>query len=431
MAEHADYDRIRVLWPDHLGLARGKYLPKRYADRGAYHCMSLFALGYDRGMTPSPASKMLEGLPDLHATFDMDDLRLGWEPNTAVAVADIWFRGEPVDVSARHALKRAIAAWEELGYTPKIGIELEAFILQRSDDGMSWVPWETPGGYVYGTGTAVDPIGLLDEIMREAEDANLPIESINYEYDIPQFELTLHYDDALKALDDAFLFKVLAREIAHRHGLLMTFLGKPMGDRGGSGLHVNVSMSDADGTNALNDPDAKDGLSQLAHRMIAGMLAHHEGMTALLAPTVNAYKRLGPGTLTGYWANWGYDHRGVTVRVSPERGASLRLEHRTADGSANMYIAAATVLQTALLGVTNDLELQPAETGDCLESADAEVTCPATLRDALDALEADTELVDAVGRALCEHHVIIKRAEWERFSQHVTDWELNEYLPFH
>jgi glutamine synthetase len=426
----ADYDRIRVLWPDHLGLARGKYLPVRYADRGAYHCMALFSLGYDREMTPSPASRMLEGLPDLHATFDMDDVREGWEPNTGVAVADISFRGEPVGVSARHALKRAVADWEDLGYTPKVGIELEAYILQRSDDGR-WVPWETPGGYVYGTGTAVDPIGLLDEIMREAEDAKLPVESINSEYDIPQFELTLHYDDALKAVDDAFLFKVMAREIAHRHGLLLTFLGKPMGDRGGSGLHVNTSFTDAHGTNALNDPSTEDGLSDLARHAIAGMLEHHAGMTGLLAPTVNAYKRLGPGTLTGYWANWGYDHRGVTVRVSPERGSSLRLEHRMADGTANIYTAAATVLQAARLGVVKELELQPAETGDCLESADAHVTCPSTLRDALDVLEADTALVDAVGRELVEHHLIIKRAEWERFARHVTDWEIEEYLPFH
>lgn len=426
----ATYDRIRVLWPDHLGLARGKYLPIRYAERGAYHCMALFALGYDRDMTPAPGTRMLEGLPDLHATFDMDDVRAGWEPNTGVAVADISFRGEPVGMSSRHALKRAVAAWEQLGYRPQLGIELEAYILQRSDDGR-WVPWETPGGYVYGTGTAVDPIGLLDEIMREAEDAGLPIESINSEYDIPQFELTLHYDDALKAADDAFVFKVLAREIAHRHGLLLTFLGKPLGDRGGSGLHLNTSLKDADGTNVLNDPQAEDGLSQLARHMIGGMLAHHEGLTALLAPTVNAYKRLGPGTLTGYWANWGYDHRGVTVRVSPERGPGLRLEHRTADGSANLYTAAAAVLHAARLGVEQGIEPPPAETGDCLESADATRTTPASLRLALDALEADEELIDAVGRELVEHLVVIKRAEWERFSRHVTDWELDEYLPFH
>ncbi len=426
-----DYDRIRVLWPDHLGLARGKYLPIRYADRGSYHCMSLFALGYDREMIPAPGTRMMEGLPDLKATFDLDEVRSGWEPNTGVAVADIWFRGEPVEMSSRHALRRAVEAWEELGYTPKVGIELEAYILQRSDDGQSWVPWETPGGYVYGTGTAVDPIGLLDEIMREAEDANLPVESINSEYDIPQFELTLHYDDALRAVDDAFLFKVLAREVAHRHGLLLTFLGKPLGDRGGSGLHVNVSFNDANGHNVLNDETDEHGLSKLAHRCIAGMIAHHEGMTALMAPTVNAYKRLRPGQLSGYWTNWGYDHRGTTVRISPERGASTRLEHRMADGAANIYTATAVVLQSALLGVTNDLPLPPAETKDCLESTDATRHCPDSLILALQALEEDTELVDAVGRDLVEHFVVIKRAEWERYASAVTDWELREYLPFH
>ena len=430
MSTASEYNRIRVLWPDHLGLARGKYLPIRYADRGSFHSMALFSLGYDREMTPAPASKMLEGLPDLHATFDMDDVRPGWEAGTGVAIADISFQGEPVDVSPRHALRRAVADWRELGYTPQIGIELEAYILQRSDEG-NWVPWETPGGYVYGTGTAVDPIGLLDEIMTEAEDAGLSIESINSEYDIPQFELTLHYDEALKAVDAAFLFKVLAREIAHRHGLLLTFLGKPLGDRGGSGLHVNVSVADADGNNALNDEAADDGLSEVARRMIAGMLEHHEGLTGLLAPTVNAYKRLGPGTLTGYWANWGYDHRGVTVRVSPERGSALRLEHRMADGATNIYTAAAAVLQAARLGVVEQMELQPAETKNCLTETDATRTCPATLRDALDVLEADTELIEAIGPELVEHHLIIKRAEWERFSKHVTDWELEEYLPFH
>jgi glutamine synthetase len=426
----SDYDRIRVLWPDHLGLARGKYLPLRYAERGAFHCLALFALGYDREMIPAPGTRMLEGLPDLHATFDMADVRAGWEPNTGVAVADISFEDEPVAMSSRHALRRAVADWQVLGYTAKLGIELEAYILQRNDAG-EWVPWETPGGYVYGTGTAVDPIGLLDEIMREAADANLPIESINSEYDIPQFELTLHYDDALKAVDDAFLFKVLAREIAHRHGLLLTFLGKPLGDRGGSGLHINVSLADDAGTNVLNDATAADGLSPIARQMIAGMLDHHEGMTALLCPTVNAYKRLGPGTLTGYWANWGYDHRGVTVRVSPERGTPLRLEHRTADGSANIYTAAATVLQAARLGVVDELELQPAETKDCLENSDAERHTPDSLRLALDALEADERLIEAVGRQLVEHFVVIKRAEWQRFSRHVTDWELEEYLAFH
>lgn len=424
------YDRIRVLWPDHLGLARGKYLPIRYADKGAYHCMALFALGYDRQMTPAPGTRMLEGLPDLHATFELDQVRKGWEPNTGVAVADVSFQGEPVTLSARHALRRAIEGWEALGYRAKVGIELEAYVLQPDGQG-GWVPWETPGGFVYGTGTAVDPIGLLDEIMREAADADLPVESINSEYDIPQFELTLHYDDALKACDDAFLFKVLAREVAARHGLLLTFMGKPLGDRGGSGLHVNISFEDVNGHNALNDDTAEDGLSKLAHQALGGLIEHHRGMTALLAPTVNAYKRLRPGQLSGYWNNWGYDHRGTTVRICPERGPGLRLEHRMADGAANIHLAAATVLQAALLGVENDLTPPPAETQDCLESTDATEHCPDSLWLALEALEQDTVLAEAVGEELVAHFLVIKRAEWDRFAAAVTDWELTEYLPFH
>jgi glutamine synthetase len=424
------YQRIRCLWPDHFGLARGKYLPGDFAHHGSYHSMALFALGYDRQMTPAPGTMMLEGLPDLHATFSMDDVRPGWEPRTGVAVADIFFHDEPVPISPRHALHRAVADWRQLGYEPKVGIELEAYVFEPDDAG-GWRPWDTPGGYVYGTGPAVDPTGLLDDIMDTAEAAELPLESVNSEYDIPQFELTLHYDDAVKAVDDAFLFKVLAREVATRHGLLLTFLGKPLSDRGGSGLHVNISFEDDAGDNVLLDDDADDGLSKLARCCVAGLMRHHAGMTAVCAPTVNAYKRLRPGQLSGYWTNWGYDHRGATVRVSPDRDRSTRLEHRMADGAANPYTATAAVLQAARLGFAGGLDCPAPETSDALETADAEDHCPHSLPEALDALEADATFADALGRELVDHFVVIKRAEYDRFAAATTDWELSEYLPFH
>lgn len=425
-----EYKRIRALWPDHLGIPRGKYLPSAYAANGTFHCMGLFSLGYDRQMTPAPGTMMLEGLPDLKATFDPVDVRRGWEPDTGIVVADIAFRDEPVAMSSRHALRRAIADWEELGYHPKVGIELEAYVLQ-GDGHRGWQPWSTPEAYVYGTGRSVDPIGLFDEIMREAELVGLPVESINAEYDLPQFELTLRYDDALKACDDAFLFKILAREVAHRHGLLLTFLGKPIEGSGGSGLHVNVSFEDATGANALNDETAEHGLSKLAEGAVAGLMAHHEGMAALLAPTVNAYKRLRPGQMSGYWCNWGFDHRGTTVRISPERGSSTRLEHRMADGAANVYTATAAVLQAARLGVVDGMQPPPPETKNCLDETDATRTVPASLALALDALEADGPLVEAIGPGLVEHFVAIKRVEWDRYAAAVTDWELDQYLPFH
>ncbi|MGV2390434.1 MAG UNVERIFIED_CONTAM: glutamine synthetase [Microcystis novacekii LVE1205-3] len=114
------------------------------------------------------------------------------------------------------------------------------------------------------------PIGLLTEIMDTAESVGLPVESINSEYDTPQFELTLRYSDALRAVDEAVLFKLMAREIAMKHGLRLTFMGRPFNDRGGSGFHVNFSLKDAQGNNAFEDTQSDDGLSALMKQCIAG-----------------------------------------------------------------------------------------------------------------------------------------------------------------
>ncbi len=425
----SDYSRIRALFPDHHGLARGKYLPIKHAPNGTKHCITLFALSFDRTMVPAPGARLLEGLPDCDLSFAMADVRPGWEASTGVVVGDLSFHGEPLAISPRHALRRAVDAWQSLGYTAKVGIELEAFVMQPDGNG-GWTEWNTPGAYVYGTGPAVDPVGLLDEIMATADACGLPVESINSEYDTPQFELTLTYGSALEAVDNIFLFKLMAREIAFKHGLLLTFIGKPFADRGGSGFHVNLSLEDAQGNNALNDPSAADGLSTLAHHCIAGMIQHFEGSAALCAPTVNAYKRLKPAQLAGYWANWGYDHRGASVRIPYGRGRTTRLEHRMSDGAANPYLATATVLQAALLGFKGKLLPSAPEEQDCLEHQSTIRHVPDNLAAALDALEADGALVEAVGADLVAQFVAVKRAEWDKFNAAVTDWELRTYLPF-
>ena len=425
----SDYDRIRVLFPDHLGIARGKYLPVESAGRGTAHCISLFALGYDREMTPHDGAMVLAGLPDCHATFDPGSVHPGWEPRTGVVVADLHRNGEPVELSPREVLKKQVALFTERGLAPKVGLEVEAYLFQRGPDG-AWVPIDTPGAYVYGTGSAVDPTGTVDEVMTTARAMGLALESVNSEYDNGQFEFTLAYGDAMRICDDALLLKVMAREIAARNGLLMTFIGKPITERGGSGLHVNMSFSTPEGTNALADPTSEDGLSDIARRSIAGMLHHHEGLTALLAPTVNAYRRLQPGSLCGYWANWGHDHRGVTVRVAPERGERCRLEHRVPDGATNPHQAVAAVLAAARLGLDHGYDCPEAETLDCLEEASTDVVVPPFLGAALDALEADRELIDAFSPAFVDGFLATKRAEWDRYMRHTSDWELNEYLPF-
>jgi glutamine synthetase len=426
----SSFDRVRVLWPDHLGLARGKYVPASLANHGARHCTGTWALGYDRAMTPeTPGSYWNEGLPDFEAVFDMDDIRRGWEPNTDVVVASLVRDGRPLAVSPRAALEKAVADWRALGCEPYVGIEFEAYVFVPDGDG-GFKPMDTPGAFVYGTGSAVDPYGVIEAIWSAANDAGIELESVNSEYDTPQFEFTLRYRDAMVAADEAFLFKVLAREVAQRMGLLLTFMGKPLSDRGGSGLHVNFSFRNEDGTNLINDATTEDGLSALAKYSIGGLLAHHQGLAGICAPTVNAYKRLRPASLSGYWANWGYDHRGATIRVPGERGAGARLEHRLSDGGAVVHSTIAAVLQAARLGFINKKSPGEPEGGNGLDTIDATVGVPSDLAAALDALESDRELVEAIGLDLVAQHIMVKRTEWDRYTAATTDWELREYLPF-
>jgi len=434
------YKRVRTLFTDHLGLARGKYIPASLVQEGARFCIATFCLTFDRDMTPeATGGKLLEGLPDVDLNFDFHDIRPSWEKDTGVVIGDLHFHGEPVAMGPRNVLKRAVEAWEALGYHPTVGIEYEAYVLQPDGNG-GWEEWDTPGAYVYGTGPAVDPIGLFNEIMDACEAINLPVESINSEYDTPQFELTLRYADALKAIDEAILFKLMAREIAMKHGLRLTFMGKPFALRSGSGFHVNFALNDKNGNNMFHDPDADDGLSELAKQCIAGLIDKHEAMSLLCASTVNAFKRLQPAQLSGYWANWGYDHRGTTVRIPHSRGKATRIEHRMSDGAANPYLATAAVLQAALLGVQKKMTPPVAEELDCMESQSTDRHTADSLGEACDLIMKDDEFVDAVGREMVENLVAIKRFEWEKYTaacpnweeigKDLTDWEMNFYQPF-
>ncbi len=422
-------ERVRVLFADQLNIARGKYLPVSEARKGHTRlCVGAYAVTYDRSLVAAPGGALLEGLPDMEAVFDMAAPRPGWEANTRIALADLRFKGEPFALCGRSALKRAIAGWTALGYQPMVGIELEAYVFQRDGTG-AWVPYDTPGACVYGTGPFCDPAGLMDTIWAHAAACDLPIESMNAEFDSPQFELTLKFADALTAADDVFLFRQMAREVLFQRGYLLSFLPKPIPGKSGSGLHVNLSLRDGAGTNVF----ARDGAPDLPAVMkgcVAGLLAHHEAMAGLLAPTVNSYERLKPASLSGYWANWSVDHRSVSVRVSAEDGAGARIEHRVADGAASPYVAIALALQAARLGVVDGEPLPAPETADGLETVGTHRHTPDTLALALDALEADTRLTEAFGQGLVDNYVAIKRAEVAALDGKSPREVFDYYAPF-
>ncbi|MEX0276837.1 MAG: glutamine synthetase [Ruegeria sp.] len=427
-------NRLRALFIDHLSIPRGKYMPaSKIGDASTRFARATFGVHYDRDLLlDAPHAQVREGAPDMELRWRGEEVRQGWEPNTSVVVGDLYDAdGSPLSLCPRGALKRAVSDWEKHGLKPMLGIELEAYALQGGEDGRLR-PYDAPGGGVYGTGPFADPMRINDVIWNKALEMGFRLDLITAEFDSPQFEYTLTFDDALKAVDDIVLFRLMAREIALDHGIVLTFLPKPLSELGGSGMHINFSFQDANGNNALATGEAggPDHLNDLSRGCLAGLVHHHEGLAGLIAPTTGSYRRLQPSSLSGYWKNWGGDHRGVTTRVSGEGGAKARLEHRMADASANPYTAAAAVLQAARLGFEGKLDLPPIETGDGFDTVDARTGTAANLRKAIQDLEADTALVDAVGRELVENHAFMKEREFRKTRELEPDALLDFYVWF-
>lgn len=429
--------RLRLLYSDILGLERGKYLFGDWATTAtAAFCIGVYPLTHDREILLIPGLQFDIGLPDIDVHLDRDSLRESWEKNTLVGIGDVHFQDNPMAIDPRQVLREACRPWQEMGLEPQIAFELEFYLLEP-DAGGGWRAVSLPSHRVYGTGAAVDPTGCVDDIVNTALRCGFPVESWSSEYDEAAYEVNIKYTDALPAADETFLFKLLVHETAARHGKLATFLGRPFSDRGGSGLHVNFSFRRQDGSNAFHDPADPEGLSDLARRCIAGTLAHFEGMSPILAPHVNAYKRLQPDMMNGYWATWGHDDRSVAVRVPPARGEGTRLEQRTSDAAANPYLAAAAILHAARFGLEQELELPPIQPKG--EPPNSNSHIPPTLDAALQCLEADKELCEAMGDDLITAFTALKRAEWDRYAAavqdptttDVTDWELRYYLPFY
>lgn len=407
-------DRLRALFCDHLSIMRGKYLPNsKIGDDATRFCRSVFGTHFDKDLLNAPGAMTYQGLPDMELKWRHDDIRDSWEDHTKIVLGDLYDdAGQPLPLCPRGALRRAVAAWQAKGLTPKVGIELEAFALQADDRGRL-MPYDTPGGVVYGTGPYADPLRFNDRIWEVADRLGFSLDMITAEFDTPQFEYTLTFDDAIKAVDDIVLFRLMAREIALEYGIVLTFMPRPVAEAGGSGMHINFSFTDDSGGNALSSGPlgGPDHMNDLARGCLGGLLHHHKGLAGLIAPTANSYMRLQPGSLSGYWKNWGGDHRNVTTRISSEGGAKARLEHRMADASANPYTAVAAVLQAALLGVENNHGLPPIETGDGFEKTDAKDGTAMDLKGAVADLERDTALAQAVGADLVANHVFMKQKE--------------------
>ncbi len=426
----AGVKRVRIHYSDLLGTTRAKVVPiealETATEDGINFCVSVFAIDHT-GVMPDGTGLRDEVLfRDMQVVPDLATLRrLPWEEETAICLADCFFDGLPLPASPRGILKRAVAEAERLGLQVACGHELEFFLLRRNSDG-GFDPYAGQPGLVYRMDPRVDSAGVVRSMEEAVRGLGLPFLCVNQEYDPSQWEINCRYDEALRAADDAHLLKLAIKEIAAMNGLVATFMGRPVDGGGTSGYHLHISLWDG-GTNAFDDPAAEDGLSDLARWFIGGLLEHAPGMTAVMAPTINAYKRFIAQELAPYWLDWGPDNRSVYVRVPAERGKAARIEARGADGTASPYLSSAAAIFAGIDGIERQLDPGP-PTMAVYEPPVERPTMPFSLAEALDALEGDPFMRERLSEQFIQCFTTIKRTEARRFALAVTDWELREYI---
>jgi glutamine synthetase len=439
------------MWSDLNGLSHGRYVPVRRIHEHTHHAVTTLTMNVLGDILEVPGYSADVGYPDLSTVPVPDSRRPGWEPETDVVVADLEYHHEPLELSPRAALQKSVDAWRAMGYEPMLGFEMEFYVMQRDASAPGgYVPLDRPSHRVYGVGIGGDVYtedaagnrsSLMFDIFDAAEHCELDLEGVAAEFSPAQMELNMKYGPAMDAADRAFISRDMVRELADRKGLGITFMGRPIGGPfTGNGLHINFSLVPVGSTsNAFDDPSAEFGISTLARQCMGGMIAHHEAMALMSAPTVNSYKRLMPGIIAGYWANWGLDNRISTYRIPGERGAATRIENRMPCGTANVYLAAAVMLEAARLGVVNGIDCGAPQEGNGDVEPNTDRHTPHSLAEAVAAFEADAELRATMGHDLSLAYLTIRRNDLERWEaagvewdpDTISNWELSNYLPYY
>jgi len=423
-------DVVRVSYPDLIGVDRGRDVLMgelgAAVEHGLAFCRAIYHTS-PRGDVVPVQGGLDAGLPDITVYPDLSTITpLPWEPGAAWCLGEAYAEdGEVAGESPRSVARRVASQLEAVGYGLTCGPELEFFVCEQGADGQ-WRRYANDPGNVYVVGRKGDPQGLLLHMLRQLRDAGLRVTAANHEFSPGQFEINLGHSGLVDAADRSFRLKSAVQEIARLRGLLATFMAKPFNDEGGSGFHVHVSLGDDSGANVFGDPDGPDGLSVAGRHAIGGVLRHARALSALLNPTINSYKRFGPDTLAPWLIDWGLDNRSAMVRIPPERGPGARMEVRLGDATANPYLGMAAIGAAVLLGIQDKVEPPAKLEGYGYDPASADML-PMRLSDALDALEADTELADVLGRYFTTSFLQYKRNEVERFERYVTDWEFGEY----
>ncbi|MFC7129944.1 type I glutamate--ammonia ligase [Haloferax chudinovii] len=430
--EEKNVDFLRLQFTDILGTVKNVSIPASQAEKAFTEGIYFDGSSIDGFVRIQESDMRLEPDPSTFAV-------LPWrkKENSAAGrlICDVFntSTGEPFSGDPRGVLRRAIERAEELGYDVNVAPEPEFFLFEEDEDGRATTVTNDAGGYF-----DLAPKDLASDVRRDIiyglESMGFDIEASHHEVAEGQHEINFTYDDALSTADNVATFRSVVRAIAAEHDLHATFMPKPIPRINGSGMHTHISLFQ-DGENAFHDGDDEFDLSDTAKSFVAGILNHAPAITAVADPTVNSYKRLVPGYEAPVYIAWSDRNRSALIRKPAARTpAASRIEARFPDPSCNPYLAFAALIHAGLDGVEKDLDC-PDPVRENIYDFDEEKreeygieTLPKDLGGAVDALEEDEVIQDALGDHVYEKFVEAKRSEFKDYLVDVSQWELDRYL---
>lgn len=434
---HPEIRTVRIAVADVNGQPRGKRVPvvnaRKALDDGAR--MPLSALNVDVW------GDDIEDSPLVFATGDADGVlrhtERGLVPmpwlGAPSALLHMWMfeeSGKPFAGDPRQALARVLERYTARGWRPVVAMEMEFYLV---DDG-SERPEPPINPYSGRQMQARDVLSLngLDifdayftELYEACEAMDIPADSAISESGLGQFEINLlHTDDAMKAADDAWLFKTAVKGLARKHEMAATFMAKPYAEHSGNGSHVHFSVLDEADRNIFDDGTAKG--SALMHQAIAGCLAAMQDSTLLFAPHMNSYRRVTPGSHAPTGVCWAYENRTAAIRIPGGEQRARRIEHRVAGGDTNPYLVLAAVLGAALNGIEDAAEPPAPITGNAYDQTLDRLAF--SWREAIHRFQSSERIARIFEPVMIQNILRCKRQELKRFEDRWTDFEFASYL---
>jgi len=437
LREHPEVRTIRVAAADLNGVARGKRIPARFAEklmhegtRFPYSALNLDIWGED-----------IDDSPLVFDSGDADGVLMpterGFLPmpwlEAPTALLPIWMfheDGRPYDGDPRQALARVMEGFRARGLTPVVATELEFFLIDDSGSRLRVPP--SPRSGKRRTGGEILSLRALDAFDRfftalydACEAMDIPADTAISEAGPGQFEINLmHQPDGLKAADDAWLFKMLVKGLARQHGFAASFMAKPYDVWSGNGMHCHFSVLDEDGRNIFDD-GGPEGTAALRHA-IGGCLAAMPGSTLMFAPHANSFDRLVPDAHAPTGIAWAYENRTSAIRVPAGSPAARRIEHRVAGGDVNPYLSLAAILGAALDGIARRAAAPAPITGNAYAQNLPQL--PGSWAEAIEAFAGSAEMRAIFPAELIQNYLLTKRQELHYMSELSPEQQVELYL---